>query len=103
LLGLAIGGCLCNHLHYVAEEMNFRLVSVAVDVIMTFEGNPLLATHASVEVAVQAQDDMADLDTLIERAKASSTVSNSLARSVPVSFSTLPFDAKSPAPRHTHA
>ena len=32
LLGLAIGGCLCNDLHYVAAAMGIRLLAVSVDV-----------------------------------------------------------------------
>lgn len=86
LLGLAIGGCFCNDLYYVAHEMGIGLASVAVDVTVTFDGNPLLATSASVQVAVEATDEAADLEALVERAKAASTVSNSISRGVPVQF-----------------
>ncbi len=44
LLGLAIGGCMCNDLHYVAHEMGIRLASIRVAVEVSFEGGPLLAT-----------------------------------------------------------
>lgn len=84
LLGLAIGGCLCNDLHYVAHEMGIRLASIAVDVTVTFDGSPLLATSAAVEVAVEAVEPGADVEGLVERAKAVSTVSNSISRGVPV-------------------
>ena len=84
LLGLAIGGCLCNDLYYVAHELGIRLASVAVDVTVTFDGDPLLATSAVVQVAVEAADEDADLDALIRRAEARSTVSNSISRGVPV-------------------
>jgi uncharacterized OsmC-like protein len=40
ILGLAIGGCLCNDLYYVAHDMGVRLTSVGVDVTVTFEGSP---------------------------------------------------------------
>jgi organic hydroperoxide reductase OsmC/OhrA len=87
LLGLAIGGCFCNDLYYVAHEMGIRLASVAVDVTMTFDGNPLLVTSADMQVAIEAADANAELGTLIQRAKATSTVSNSISRGVPVSIS----------------
>ena len=85
LLGLAIGGCFCNDLYYVAYEMGLRLKSVAVDVTVTFDGLPLLATGATMEVAVEPVDADADVAALIRRAKETSTVSNSIARGVPVS------------------
>jgi len=85
LLGLAIGGCFCNDLYYVAHEMRVRLSSVAVDVTVTFEGSPLLATSAVVQVAIE--DANADLDALVHKAEAISTVSNSISRGVPVRLS----------------
>ncbi|BBK41791.1 oxidoreductase [Allostella vacuolata] len=87
LLGLAIGGCLCNDLHYVAHAMGIRLASVAVDVTVAFDGEPLLATAAEVRVAVEAVDPDADIAELIRRAEATSTVSNSIVRGVPVRVS----------------
>ncbi len=84
LLGLAIGGCFCNDLYYVAYEMGIRLGSVAVDATVSFDGNPLLATSAEVQVAIEAADKNADLDVLIRRAEARSTVSNSICRGIPV-------------------
>ena len=86
LLGLAIGGCFCNDLHYVAHEMGLRLTSVEVDVTVSFEGSPLLATEAVLRARVSAADKGADIDALIRRAQAVSTVSNSLKRGVPVRF-----------------
>ena len=86
LLGLAIGGCFCNDLYYVAHDMGMKLKSVAVDVTMTFDGTPLIATRAAVTVAVEAADPGADIAALMQRAEAISTVSNSLARGVPVEF-----------------
>ena len=86
LLGLAIGGCLCNDLYYVAHEMSIGLTSVSVDVAVTFEGTPLLATSAAVQIAVETADKTADVETLIQRARAISAVSNSIARGVPVRF-----------------
>lgn len=87
LLGLAIGGCLCNDLYYAAHDLGIRLRSVAVDVTVTFDGSPLLATAAAVQVAVEAEDESADIEGLVQRAAAASTVSNSISRGVPVSIS----------------
>lgn len=84
LLALAIGGCLCNDLQYVAHEMGVALASIAVDVEVTFEGTPVLATSASVTVDVSARDQDADIDEVVRKAIASSTVSNSIQRGVAV-------------------
>jgi len=84
LLGLAIGGCFCNDLHYIAHEMGVRLASIAVDVTVTFEGSPLLATQAEMRVAVTASDEGADVVAVVARARDISAVSNSLKRGFPV-------------------
>lgn len=84
LLGLAIGGCLCNDLHYVAAGMGIVIAALEVEVEIRFEGNPLLATHADVRVKVVPVDPDADVETLIARARADSTVSNSIQRGVAV-------------------
>jgi organic hydroperoxide reductase OsmC/OhrA len=87
LLGLAIGGCFCNDLYYVAHEMGITLTALAVDVTVTFDGTPLRATAAAVEITVEAADEGADLEALIRTAQETSTVSNSISRGVPVSVS----------------
>ena len=86
LLGLAIGGCFCNDLHYVAHDMGVRLISIAVDVSVDFEGNPLIAKNATVHVAVTAADAGADVAGVIRRAQEVSAVSNSIKRGIPVNF-----------------
>jgi organic hydroperoxide reductase OsmC/OhrA len=87
LLGIAIGGCLCNDLRYVAAERGVRLAAISVDVVVTFAGDPLLATAASVHVAVTSDDPNADIDSVIARARDISAVSNSIQRGVPVTIS----------------
>jgi organic hydroperoxide reductase OsmC/OhrA len=84
LLGLAIGGCFCNDLHYVAHDMGLRIEALAVDVNIEFDGQPLIATAATIDVRVKPADAGADVDALIARAQAVSTVSNSLSRGLPV-------------------
>ena len=87
LLAMAIGGCMCNDLHYVAHADGVRLRKVEVAVTVTFEGDPLLATQASMTVAAEAEDETTDVATIIEKAKATSTVSNSVQRGLPVTIS----------------
>jgi len=84
LLGLAIGGCLCNDLRYVAHDLGVQLLSVEVDVTVRLEGNPALATAAEIAVRVDAADKKTDVEVLIERAVAISTVANSLQRGLSI-------------------
>ena len=84
LLALAIGGCLCNDLHYVAHAAGTALTSLTVEVSVTFEGDPLLATSAEARITLDAVDPQADVEAIIHKAITTSTVSNSIARGVPV-------------------
>jgi organic hydroperoxide reductase OsmC/OhrA len=84
LLGLAIGGCLCNDLRYVAHDLGVQLLSVEVDVTVRLEGNPTLATAAEIAVRVHAADKQTDVEALIKRAVAISTVANSLQRGLSI-------------------
>jgi organic hydroperoxide reductase OsmC/OhrA len=84
LLGLAIGGCLCNDLQYVAHDLGVHLSSIQVDVTIQFEGEPSLATNAAIVVKIDAPDNETDLQALINRAMEISTVSNSLRRGLPI-------------------
>jgi len=84
LLGLAIGGCFCNDLQYVAHDMGILLASIQVAVSVTFEGTPMLVKKATMQVAAVPVDKNADIDAVIARAKEISSVSNSLRRGVPV-------------------
>jgi organic hydroperoxide reductase OsmC/OhrA len=87
LLALAIGGCFCNDLRYVAAEMDVVLSSVSVSVTLELEGDPPIATSAKMNVACR-QADGADAKVIIERAKASCMVRNSVGRGFPVSVKT---------------
>lgn len=84
LLGLAIGGCFCNDLQYVAHDMKVPLASIAVDVTVALEGNPLLATQVMMRIAVTAIDKGADVNGVLRRAREISTVANSVTRGFPV-------------------
>ena len=76
---------MCNDLYYVAHAEGVWLRKVEVTV--TFEGDPLLATRAAMTVAAEVEDETTDVAAIIEKAKASSTVSNSVQRGLPVTVS----------------
>lgn len=77
LLAFALGGCLCNDLQSVAHEMNVSIEELHVSVTVDFEGHPTLATGARLSVECTLADG-SDPSELIDRAKAQSTISNSL-------------------------
>ena len=87
LLALAIGGCLCNDLRTIAHETGVVLRSIQVKVAVSFDGDPLLATGAAVTISAESDDDRADIAAIIDQAKQTSTVSNSIARGIPVELS----------------
>jgi organic hydroperoxide reductase OsmC/OhrA len=83
LLALAIGGCFCNDLQAIADEMGLSIADLSVSVSIDFEGKPSRAT--SVRMAVDcALGDGSDPSELIERAKAVTTIGNSISQGVPV-------------------
>ncbi len=85
LLGLALGGCFCNDLRYVAAERGVTLGTVDVTVTVELDGEPIMARSASVAVTCRtaAGDDATEI---VEAAKASCMMSNSLRAGVPVTF-----------------
>ena len=83
MIALAIGGCFCNDLRYVADAMGVDLEIVEVDVSIELDGKPLLVTSATMTVHVTAADGV-DVGEIIRRAEADSTVSNSVRAGFPV-------------------
>jgi organic hydroperoxide reductase OsmC/OhrA len=83
LLALAIGGCFCNDLRYVANDMGVGLGKIAVSVTVEMAGNPLLTTGANMAVSCEMLDG-SDPQRLIERTRMISMVANSLRRGIPV-------------------
>ena len=86
LLALALGGCFCNDLRYAAEELRVGLGEISVDVSLELAGEPLLAAAARMSVDCSTVDG-SDPAIIVERAKSSCMVSNSLMRGVPVTIS----------------
>ncbi|SEB41006.1 Uncharacterized OsmC-related protein [Paramicrobacterium humi] len=89
LLALAIGGCLCNDVQYAAHDMGVVIDDLHVEVELTLEGQPARVTGVNVTVEAQATDG-SPVDEVIRRAKAASTVGNSVASGFPVQVSAVP-------------
>jgi organic hydroperoxide reductase OsmC/OhrA len=83
LLALAIGGCFCNDLQALADEMGLEIADLAVSVTLDFAGQPSRATGARMEVRCSLADG-SDPSGLVERAKGVTTIANSLTAGVPV-------------------
>lgn len=86
MLALAVGGCFCNDLRYVADALGIHLATVAVDVTLHLDGNPALVTDARLDVTVTAAPEV-HIDAVIARARDTSTIANSVARGIPVTIS----------------
>lgn len=83
LLALAIGGCFCNDLQAIAEEMGVRIADLGISVSIDFEGKPSRATAARMSVDCVLADG-SDPSGLIERAKAVTTIGNSIRTGIPL-------------------
>lgn len=83
MIALAIGGCFCNDLRYVADAMGVELEAIEVDVAIELEGKPPLVTAATMRVQATAGEGV-DVAEVIRRAEANSTVSNSVRAGFPV-------------------
>jgi organic hydroperoxide reductase OsmC/OhrA len=84
LLAIAIGGCLCNDLHYAAAKRGVTIRDLSVAVTVAMSGEPLIADGAEIAVEATAEEPTADVGALIEAAFAGSAVSNSMMRGLPV-------------------
>ncbi|MDO9415518.1 OsmC family protein [Pararhizobium sp.] len=82
LLALAIGGCYCNDLRYVAHERGVGIEKIAVTVTLDLQGAPLVATNALLLVTCETSDG-SDAQALIDHAWSVCTVANSLNRGIP--------------------
>jgi organic hydroperoxide reductase OsmC/OhrA len=82
MLALAIGGCYCNDLRYVAHERGVKIEQIAVTATLDLEGVPLVATKAVLSVKCETSDG-SDPKALIDHAWSVCTVANSLNRGIP--------------------
>jgi organic hydroperoxide reductase OsmC/OhrA len=64
--------------------MGIGVKAIAVEVSLSFEGEPLVATGAEMQVEITPVEADADVEALLRRAEETSTVSNSLRKGVPV-------------------
>lgn len=85
LLALAIGGCFCNDLRYIAHRLERPIVTLSVEVTLHLDGEPLLATGAEMTVHCVMADG-SDPAPVVAEATAMSMVANSLIRGLPVSI-----------------
>lgn len=85
LLALALGGCFCNDLRYVAAETGAELGRISISVTVELEGSPLVTTAATMTVSCEMRDG-SDPKELIARAETSCMVSNSLRRGIAVTI-----------------
>jgi len=85
LLALALGGCFCNDVRYVADEMGVEVEDLRVSVEIDFDGEPTLATAARMTAQCTLADG-SDATSLLDQAKARCTIANSLRAGVPVSI-----------------
>jgi len=83
LLALAIGGCFCNDMQAIADEMGLTIVDLRVTVSVDFAGEPSRASEARMDVECTLANG-ADPDELIARAKRITTIGNSLRAGFPV-------------------
>ena len=83
LLALAIGGCFCNDLQAIADEMGLAIEDLSVSVSIDFAGQPSRASDARMNVECFLAGG-ADPSELIERAKKVTTIGNSLRSGFPV-------------------
>lgn len=83
LLAFAIGGCFCNDLQAIADEMGLEIADLKLSVTVDFGGQPSRATDARMDVACTLADGT-DPAELIERAKSITTIGNSIRAGIPL-------------------
>jgi organic hydroperoxide reductase OsmC/OhrA len=83
LLALAIGGCFCNDMQALADEMRLAIADLRVSVSIDFSGDPSRASGARMSVEC-ALADGSDPSELINRAQAVTTIGNSLRAGIPL-------------------
>jgi organic hydroperoxide reductase OsmC/OhrA len=85
LLALAIGGCLCNDLRYAAHARGVGLGRIGVSVAVDMDGDPLVATGATITADVETTDGT-DPQAFVASVRDISMASNSVSRGFPVTL-----------------
>ena len=85
LLALALGGCLCNDLQVLAEDMGLVVEGLEIAVSLEFDGKPSRTTAAKIDIRCDLADGK-DPAELIERAKAFTNIGNSVRAGIPVTI-----------------
>ena len=85
LLALAVGGCFCNDLQAIGEQMGVAIADLRIAVEVDFGGTPSRATDIRMSVDCTLSDG-SDPAALIERAKAITTIGNSVRQGIPVAI-----------------
>ena len=85
LLALSLGGCFCNDVHYVADELGVAVTRLQVVVTIDFDGDPLVATNARLAVECELADGRS-ADALLNLARRRCTVATSLRKGMEVTF-----------------
>ena len=86
LLALAVGGCFSNDMQAIAEQMSLAIEDLRITVLIDYAGDPSRATDVRMSVDCKLADGV-DPSELIERAKAHTTIGNSLRAGIPVDIS----------------
>jgi organic hydroperoxide reductase OsmC/OhrA len=85
LLALSLGGCFCNDMQAIADDMGLTIADLQVSVDVDFDGDPVRATDARLTVRCTLADG-SDPAELIERARADTTIGNSVSDGIPFSI-----------------
>jgi len=89
LLALSLGGCLCNDLQMIADDMGVAITELGVTVAIDFQGEPTRATNVTIAVNCTLADG-SDSSELIARAKALTAIANSVSAGIPVKIEAAP-------------
>lgn len=89
LLALAIGGCFWNDLHYAAASANATISVVRLKTDVTLAGTPPRVVRAHVHVWLSGAANNS-LQAIFEAAFETSTIANSIAPAIPVTFDRYP-------------
>ena len=85
LLALAIGGCFCNGIRYLADELGVSVGKIHVSVTLMLRDDASIVTAASLDASCETLDG-SDSGVLLAKAKETSTVGNSVKLGFPVTY-----------------